>query len=119
MIRKTRCSKVADHAECAHDHQEKVKGSLVKIISMKARWKEAKHAKQKRAQTLVEPRAYSRGEDMWEWNYRVVRKKSSYIDITTGRERAVGDGQSALISDDPHPLDYDGRTDLTLSRLSP
>jgi hypothetical protein len=31
----------------------------------------------------------------------------------------VGDGQSALISDDPHPLDYDDRTDLTLSRLSP
>jgi len=31
----------------------------------------------------------------------------------------VGDGQSALISDDPHARTYDGKTDLTLSRLSP
>jgi hypothetical protein len=41
----------------------------------------------KREQILVEPRAYSRGEDIWKWNYRVVRKKGSYIDTTTERER--------------------------------
>ncbi len=41
MIRKTRYSEVAGHDECAHDHQKKVKGSLVKKISMKARWKGA------------------------------------------------------------------------------
>ena len=41
----------------------------------------------KKEQILVEPKAHSRGDDMWKWNYRVVRKKSSYIETTSERER--------------------------------
>jgi hypothetical protein len=47
----------------------------------------SKRRASRRVQTSRKAAAHSRREDMWRWNYRVIRKKSSYIDTTTGRER--------------------------------